>query len=223
MDCRVKSLMTLNDLVIDHWEQGDVTSPDDLVGQVVLVQVIQLNCPGCFLHALPEAIRLHREYRQRGLTVLALATAFEDFELNTLQNLQRLVHDREVIGATYQALERSCQLDKGRLGWSIPFAVGMDRVVPDLEPVDAERVNRFARQMTPDYDALNRFDQQQARQHALLYLRSKRRRAETFDRFELQGTPSSILFDRSGRVADIAFARFDHLQPLIEQYLDQAA
>ena len=73
---------------IDTWAQGHEPAISDLHGQVVLIEVIQVNCPGCFVHALPEAIRLHESYASQGLKVFSIATAFEHFEHNTLNNLQ---------------------------------------------------------------------------------------------------------------------------------------
>ena len=67
-----------------------------------LLLAFQVNCPGCFLSALPLAQTL---YRQKGLNVLALSTAFEDFELNTSQNTRLLLDKREVVGETRRILE----------------------------------------------------------------------------------------------------------------------
>jgi hypothetical protein len=69
-----------------------------LTGQVILIEVIQVNCPGCFIHALPETIRLHETYKPQGLKVFAIVTAFEHFEHNTLNNLQRLLSTGELQG-----------------------------------------------------------------------------------------------------------------------------
>ncbi len=51
-----------------------------------LVLAIQVNCPGCFALAVPLAAKL-----QEMLPVVVVSTAFEDFELNTLENTERLL------------------------------------------------------------------------------------------------------------------------------------
>ena len=76
-------------LEVSKWVQGKPTNIDEERGNVVLVEVFQVNCPGCFLYSMPEAIDIYRKYRDKGLTVLGLATAFEDFDKNNLENLQK--------------------------------------------------------------------------------------------------------------------------------------
>ena len=83
---------------IECWVQGAEPPLSELAGQVILIEMIQVNCPGCFLHALPEAIRLHEKYQSQGLKVFAIATAFEHFAQNTLENLQDLLQHGELIG-----------------------------------------------------------------------------------------------------------------------------
>ena len=90
-------------LEVSTWVQGKPTNIDEKRGNVVLVEVFQVNCPGCFLYSMPEAIDIYRKYRDKGLTVLGLATAFEDFDKNNLENLQKLVstwrsHRRDISG-----------------------------------------------------------------------------------------------------------------------------
>ena len=191
----------------------------DLVGSVVLVEVFQVNCPGCLLYALPKAIQLHEAYQKQGLVVIGLATAFEDYYKNTLENLERLVQKGEVIGETLHTLTQQGILTDGKLEWRLPFAVGMDRVEPDQEPVTPERTLRYARRALPDFDELGKDRQQVILQQVRNYLKQKTMKAETFERFALKGTPSSILFDRKGHVQDISFGQNEHLQSLIKQCL----
>jgi hypothetical protein len=91
-------------LAVSEWVQGAPINFDQLLGRVVLVEVFQVNCPGCFLYALPEAVELHRKYADAdaGVTVLGVATAFEDFDKNTLENLRHLVERNEVVGETFK-------------------------------------------------------------------------------------------------------------------------
>ena len=202
---------TLTDITVETWVQGDFNSLDPLIGSVVLVEVFQVNCPGCFLYALPKAIQWHQDYRDKGLVIIGLATAFEDYDKNTLANLQLLIDTGEVIGETFKALTHQGMLTEGRLSWRLPFPVGMDRVVPDSEPVTQERVLDYARQCLPSFQELSSDKQQMVLSQVANYLNQKTMKAETFEKFGLRGTPSAILFDRMGHLKDISFGnQLDH-------------
>ncbi|WP_292913154.1 TlpA family protein disulfide reductase [Nitrosomonas sp.] len=201
------------------WVQGDLSSLNDLIGSVVLIEVFQVNCPGCFIYSLPRAIDLHERYHQQGLVVIGLATAFEDYDKNTLENLQKLVATGEVIGETYKALSQYNLLREGKLPWKIPFAVGMDRVVAETEPVTDERVLQYAQKFLPDFDKFSTEQKQTVLQQVRHYMEQKSMRAETFERFALQGTPSCILFDRKGELKDISFGQIDYKQAMVEHFL----
>ncbi len=191
----------------------------DLLGSVVLVEVFQVNCPGCFLYALPKAIQFHEHYQDKGLKIIGLATAFEDYDKNTLENLQRLVESGEVIGETLKALTHQGMLTDGKLEWRLPFPVGMDRVRPDTEPLTQERILGYTRNCLPGFDGLPEEKKQTAFNQIKNYLQQKTMTAETFERFALQGTPSSILFNRKGQVQDISFGQKENQQSIIEQCL----
>jgi thiol-disulfide isomerase/thioredoxin len=208
------------ELHVDHWVQCEPITLADLKGKVVLVEVFQVNCPGCFLYGLPEVIRLHDLYHEQGLVVLALATAFEDYEVNTLDNLQALVKSAAVTGETQKALEQSGELVDGKYRWNIPFAVGMDRVVADDEPVTEKKVREYAKRSHPDLDERRSEEQDYILKMIEQYLKNKTMKAETFELYNLKGTPSSILIDREGILRHVSLGETDELEPLIKQYLD---
>src|SRR5574343_860657 len=118
---------TLPVLPIDCWLQGELDFTQ-LRDRVVLLEFFQVNCPGCFLYALPKAIELHQQYAQQGLTIAAVATAFEDFEFNSLENLQHLLSDGSVVGETARVLGELGLLRAGKWPHRLPFAVAMDRL-----------------------------------------------------------------------------------------------
>jgi hypothetical protein len=210
---------SLSDIAVETWVQGGPMTLLDLVSSVVLVEVFQVNCPGCFLSSLPKAIQLHDTYHENGLVVIGLATAFEDYDKNTIENLHRLVESGEVIGETLKTLTERGMLTDGRLEWRLPFAVGMDRVLPETESVTEERTLQYTRKCLPGFDELTKDKQQAALNQVRTYLQQKRMKAETFERFALQGTPSSILFDRNGHMRDVTFGQLEHQESLIQQYL----
>lgn len=209
----------LSDIAVDTWMQGGPIALNDLIGSVVLVEVFQVNCPGCFIYSLPRAVDLHERYRQQGLVVIGLATAFEDYDKNTLENLQKLVTTGEVIGETFKALNQRGLLSERKLTWKIPFAVGMDRVVAETEPVTDERVLRYAREFLAEFDKLGDERKKSVLQQVRHYLEQKSMKAETFERFALQGTPSCILFDRKGQLKDVSFGQVDYKQAMVEHLL----
>jgi len=67
-------------LNVSKWVQGLPTNVDKQKDNVVLVEVFQVNCPGCFLYGIPQAIDIYQKYSKEGLTVVGVATAFEDFD-----------------------------------------------------------------------------------------------------------------------------------------------
>ena len=148
--------LLLSDITVDAWAQGGPISLNDLVGSVVMIEVFQVNCPGCFIYSLPKAVELYEKYHEHGLVVIGLATAFEDYDKNTFENLQKLIVNGEVIGETYKALNRYDKLTEDhKLLWKIPFPVGMDRVVTDTEPVTDERVLQYAQNFLNGFDDFN--------------------------------------------------------------------
>jgi len=210
---------SLSDIAVDNWVQGGPITLSNLVGSVVLIEVFQVNCPGCFIYSLPKAIGLHEKYHDKGLVVIGLATAFEDYDKNTLENLQKLVETGEVIGQTYKALNQHGMLSQGKLPWQIPFAVGMDRVVAENEPVTDERVLRYAREFLPEFENFSDEQKKSVLQQVKHYLEQKSMKAETFECFALQGTPSCILFDRKGQLKDVSFGQIEHKQAMVEHFL----
>src|SRR5919201_6124819 len=88
------------DLFLSTWVQGVPTTLQKERGNVILIEVFQVNCPGCFLYAIPEAISVYHKFKENGLKVIGISTAFEDFDKNTLDNLKRLLERGELIGET---------------------------------------------------------------------------------------------------------------------------
>ncbi|MEQ1637571.1 MAG: TlpA disulfide reductase family protein [Methylococcales bacterium] len=202
-------------LSVSEWVQGEPVNFDRLTGKVVLVEVFQVNCPGCFLYSLPQAIQLHQQYAAQGLVVLGIATAFEDFDKNTLDNLVRLVNTGEVVGETLRALNQRGQLNDGCLRYRIPFPIGMDRLIKHQDQVTAEAVLLFITTKLPDFNQYPVKTQQKLQIQVRQYLESLEYRAETFERFQLQGTPSHILVDKQGMLRACVFGAYPELETQI--------
>ncbi len=202
-------------LSVSDWVQGEPVNFDQLTGRVVLVAVFQVNCPGCFLYSLPQAVDLHRKYSDQGLTVLGVATAFEDFDKNNLHNLIRLAEHGEVVGETLHYLNRQGQLTEGRLPYRIPFPLAMDRLNKRQAEVSAEIIAAFIKHRVPGFDQQPKPDRQKIHQQVRDYFQSLDYHAETFERFELKGTPSHILVDKKGILRDCAFGAYPELETRI--------
>jgi thiol-disulfide isomerase/thioredoxin len=208
-------------LAVSEWAQGVPTNFDQLLGRVVLVEVFQVNCPGCFLYALPEAVELHRKYADAGLTVLGVATAFEDFDKNTPENLRRLVERNEVIGETFKALSQHGQLDEGRLPYRIPFPLAMDQLSERQDEITDADILEFIHGRLPNFDRQPDAYRQQIAKQVRGYLESLRYRAETFERFQLKGTPSQILVDKQGMLRACEFGAFPDLENRLVELLKE--
>lgn len=208
-------------LSVSDWVQGTEINFDRLLGHVVLVEVFQVNCPGCFLYALPQAIDLYRKYSEHGLAVLGVATAFEDFDKNNLKNLIRLAEHGEVVGETLRVLSQQGKLSAGRLPYRIPFPLAMDRLLRQRGAVTDSVIADFIQNHVPDFERLPKAHQQQIRQQVLNYFQSLDYHAETFERFELKGTPSHILVDKQGVLRDCAFGVHPGLEARIQSLLQE--
>jgi peroxiredoxin len=65
----------------------------DLRGQVVLVHAFQMLCPGCVIHAIPQARKVHELYADQGVAVIGLHTVFEHHAAMQPHALQAFIHE----------------------------------------------------------------------------------------------------------------------------------
>jgi len=206
---------------VSEWVQGAPTNFDQEKDHVVLLEVFQVNCPGCFMHAIPEAIQIYNKYKDEGVRVLGLATAFEDFDKNTLDNLKMLAETGEVIGETKGALSMSGQLQDGKLPYKIPFPLGMDNLTKTTGDISQEKIMEFIYPQIPEFDTQPEDYRNQIIQRVKNYMKSKEYSAETFEKFALQGTPSTILVDRKGILRDVSFGQTGHVDAMIQKLLQE--
>ncbi len=207
---------------VSEWVQGAPTNFDQEKDKIVILEVFQVNCPGCFMHALPEAVNIYNKYKEDGVRVLGIATAFEDFDKNTLDNLKMLVQTGKVIGETKKALSTYGQLQEGdRLSYQIPFPLGMDKLTKTAGEISQEKVMQFIYPQIPEFDSQPEEYKNQIIQRVKNYMKSKEYAAETFERFALQGTPSTIVVDRKGILRDVSFGQTNHIEPLIQKLLNE--
>lgn len=147
---------------------AEVLQAEFQIKHLNLLLVFQVNCPGCFIYALPLATRLHDQYGDR-INVLGLSTAFEDFSFNTLDNTRRLLASGELVGMTKLYWQR-----QGKASYSVPirFPVAFD-LIEGSQPQTSTTEERTG--MPHPCRGIG----------------------YTFRVNQLQGTPSWILFDES--------------------------
>ena len=207
-------------LGVSEWVQGAPTNFDQEKDKIVLVEVFQVNCPGCFMHAIPEAINIYNKYKDDGVRVLGIATAFEDFDKNTLDNLKMLAETGEVIGETKNALSMYGQLKDGnKLPFKIPFPLGMDNLTKINGDVSQEQIMKFIYAQLPEFDSQPEDYKSQIIQRVKDHLMSKEYSAETFEKYQLQGTPSTILVDRKGILREVSFGQAGHIDSMIQKLI----
>lgn len=202
--------------------QGVPTNIDRERGKVILIEVFQVNCPGCFLYGIPEAIDIYNRKEKSEVKVLGVATAFEDYDKNTLDNLKLLLTKREVIGETLHALRMYGRIQDGnKLPYRIPYPVAMDALRKRTGDVLESQVLDFLEENVGGYNSYSSQDKMALFERAKQYLASKEFTALTFDEYKLKGTPSTILIDRNGLVRDIAFGADGGLESKVNLLLSE--
>ncbi len=208
-------------LSVSEWIQGSHTNIDELIGNVIVVEVFQVNCPGCFLYGLPQAISVYEHFRNKDVKVLGMATAFEDYDKNTVENLKLLLFEGEVVGETYKALQQYGKLvNENKLNYKIPFPVAMDRITKMPEIISEDIVHNFIKIYFPDYNSFSHDDGIELSQRVKNYLSTKEYAAETFEMYRLRGTPSSIIIDKEGILRYSFFGSEGYLEGAIKDLLE---
>lgn len=209
-------------LKIGEWVQGLPTNIDRERGKVIVVEIFQVNCPGCFLYSIPETIHIYNKTDKSEVKVLGVATAFEDYDKNTLDNLKLLLTKREVIGETLRALRMYGRIENGnKLPYGIPYPVAMDTLRRRTGDVLERQVLDFLEENVEGYNSYSSQDKLMLFERAKQYLVSKEFTALTFEEYDLKGTPSTILIDRNGLVRDIAFGTDGGLESKVNLLLSE--
>ena len=202
-------------LKVSKWVQGMDTTLDKQNDNVVVVEVFQVNCPGCFAYGIPESIDIYNKYKSDGVSVLGIATAFEDYDKNTIENLQLLLETGETIGETKKMLQQD------KIPYKIPYPVAMDSLIKQSGEVAKEKMDSLIKNQIPNFDTQPENYKNQIYERVKDYFVSKEFSAETFEMYALQGTPSSILVDRKGILRDITFGQNGLLESKIQTLLNE--
>ncbi len=221
-DCMVVQIgQKAPNLKISQWVQGLDTNLDKQGDNIILVDVFQVNCPGCFMYGIPESIEIYNKYKTEGVSVLGVATAFEDFDKNTISNLELLVKTGEVIGETKKMLSQYGKLDGNKLAYKIPYPIAMDSLIKESGDVSKEKMDSMINTQIPNFDAQSEDYKNQIYERVKNYFMSKEYTAETFEMYSLQGTPSNILIDRKGVLRDVSFGQNGSLESKIQNLVNE--
>ena len=206
---------------VSEWVQGIPTNIDKLHGNVVVLEVFQVNCPGCFLYGLPQSISLYERFKKSDVKVIGLATAFEDYDKNTLDNLKSLLAEGKVIGETYKALRQHGKLvNDDKLYYKIPFPVAMDKITKMPENISEDMIKDFIELYFSDYKPSSEKEKEELFSKVRNYLRNKEYSAETFELYKLRGTPSSIIIDQDGILRYNFFGSEGYLEGAVKELLE---
>lgn len=218
----VKAGSPAPELKVSEWVQGGPISLKDYQDKVIVVEVFQVNCPGCFIYGIPEAIDTYQKYKNNGVVVLGLATAFEDFDKNTLENLKLLLQESKVIGETLTTLSyQNKLLNAGKLSYNIPFPVGMDMLLKERLPIEGKRIMEFVNANVLDFDLYHQKDKDQIISRVKSYLETKPFSPVTFEEYSLKGTPSTIFIDKKGILRETAFGSTGLMATTVEKLLSE--
>ena len=208
-------------LKISKWVQGMDTNLDKQNDNIVVVEVFQVNCPGCFMYGIPESIEIYNKYRSEGVSVLGMATAFEDFDKNTIENLQLLLETGETVGETKKMLSQYGESGGDKISYKIPYPVAMDSLIKQSGEAGKEKMDSLIKKQIPNFDEQPEDYKNQIYDRVKNYFMSKEFSAETFEMYALPGTPSSILVDRKGILRDITFGQNGLLESKIQALLNE--
>lgn len=197
----MKFSLTYSDILNGKFELGDLN----------LIMLFQVNCPGCFMYGFPLMNQLHAHYQER-LSCCAMSTAFEDFELNTLKNTQSLVNQGVFVGETFKAHQN------GRFSWKkIPFPILVDKKISQNELTNPNFIESIINN-NKEWRIATETKKEELRFSIKNYFIQLPECGHTFAANLMQGTPTFILFNKS---MDIQLQWFGHADPsLVKEKLD---
>lgn len=85
------------ELEVSRWfNTGEPLTLGALRGRPVLLHTFQMLCPGCVVHAIPQAQKIHGMLRNTDLAVVGLHTVFEHHEAMTPVSLEAFIHEYRI-------------------------------------------------------------------------------------------------------------------------------
>jgi hypothetical protein len=140
MTQKYSEMAVASDLEIAVWFNTPVPLQlTELRGRVVVLHAFQMLCPGCVLHGVPQAQRIHDLFERDEVQVIGLHTVFEHHEAMREESLRVFLHE-----------------------FRVTFPVGIDRHVDgDLLPLT---MARYSMRGTPTLILIDRVGRVRAHQ-----------------------------------------------------------
>ena len=176
------------------------------INDLNLLLVFQVNCPGCFVHALPLANEIKHSYEEKELNVLGLATAFEDFEYNTEENVKLLIDQGKLVGETKRVLHEN---GFENLPYPVDFPIAVDYFVEDARKFYSREDARNICMSNPEFSHLGEDDQEKAVSNVMRNLEGLGRSSYTFTVNLMRGTPTWVIFDKEMNILEHWFGHKD--------------
>lgn len=80
-----------------RWFNTDeALAPESLRGRVIVLHTFQMLCPGCVMHGVPQAQRVHQTFNERDVAVVGLHTVFEHHAVMTPEALEVYIHENRL-------------------------------------------------------------------------------------------------------------------------------
>ena len=209
------------DLNIAEWVQGKSSNISQEKGKNIAIKVFQVNCPGCFITGFPEFLESYGKFKNQPILFWGLATAFEQFQWNTLDNLKKLIYQGEVVGDALYALKNQGMLEDNYLSYKLPFPIAWDKISPADPLISEKSAKKMIDRDFPNFSQLPVSTQKQINDQVMTYYKDKKYTAETFENYQLRGTPSTILIDKSGKLRGNWFGSGFGLETEIEKLLNE--
>ncbi|MBX9850262.1 MAG: hypothetical protein K2X86_00720 [Cytophagaceae bacterium] len=172
-------------------EIGEILQGDFSFKKLNLLLVFQVNCPGCFLHAMPSAGKVYLDNMYKGLNVLGLSTAFEDFDLNTKENTIALLKHKTLTGETKKSMK---EYGYNEFPFTIPFPVAMDKLMEAGDFITEENIEHLCNTI-PAYKTLHEQEKEILQFQIKQHFRESEKTSYTFSINQMKGTPTWVLFN----------------------------
>lgn len=119
-------------------------SSSDLSHDTLLLLLIQPNCPGCHIHAIPTANELANT-KQDGFDLYIVSTAFEDFEYNTREATKLWLDTGALVGDVKAKLGATAVIP---LSDKVPVAYDIVSDKSALSPEELEAARNASKDTT---------------------------------------------------------------------------
>ena len=185
------------------------------LGDFNLMMVFQVNCPGCFMYGFPLMHYIQKQFCGK-MSVMAMSTAFEDFELNTPENTKMLISEGEFVGETLKAHQRT------PLTWQKPdFPILIDQQVSREVLTDPLFIDSII-QSREEWIDLPDDTKAELVTSITNYFGQLSECGYTFAANMMRGTPTFILFNASMNVLLHWFGHYDvqHIEEKLRTFIN---